>query len=256
MEKSMSFWRSAPWKKEEKSWSVGSGKLGNQDIERLAVNKDKPAYRALESMQKIGFFAVKGVFKLGMYRSQKWQIHHPTLLEFSSEHTMLVVCKPPKTGDRGDKFYRRAHTCGQPVCGQIFCGQPTFAASTGICGQPGTFAGSLEDLRAADICGQPAPDCGRSAETRRETPWVAVRRHSIAFTAAASHHVWPWGCLAEVIALIVDTPPTLMYVLWAEIATAPEPALGSEPGVRAGNFGCGFGSRAQSRSQASQRSEK
>ncbi|CAD5233123.1 unnamed protein product [Bursaphelenchus xylophilus] len=39
------------------------------------------------------------------------------------------------------------------------------------------------------------------------------------------------------------------------------PALsgsGSEPGARAGagNFGCGSGSRAQSRSQASQRSEK
>ncbi|CAD5219285.1 unnamed protein product [Bursaphelenchus xylophilus] len=50
--------------------------------------------------------------------------------------------------------------------------------------------------------------------------------------------------------------------LKAEIATAPEaPALsgsGSEPGARAGagNFGVGSGSRAQSRSQASQWSEK
>uniref|UniRef100_A0A1I7SS09 DUF148 domain-containing protein n=1 Tax=Bursaphelenchus xylophilus TaxID=6326 RepID=A0A1I7SS09_BURXY len=61
---------------------------------------------------------------------------------------------------------RRAHTCGQPlcgqpVCGQIFCGQPlcgqpTFAASTGICGQPGTFAGRV------DSCGQP----GRFAGSR------------------------------------------------------------------------------------------
>ncbi|CAD5214108.1 unnamed protein product [Bursaphelenchus xylophilus] len=55
----------------------------------------------------------------------------------------------------------RAHTCGQPVCGQIFCGQPlcgqpTFAASTGICGQPGTFAGRV------DSCGQP----GRFAGSR------------------------------------------------------------------------------------------